>query len=359
MRISRRSFIKLGALGLGAGMLPSDRISPWLQEAPDLIDQWKKQYTNGTWLGRVLDTQPLRSRPDADSNQVGTKYQDAVVVILREVVGRGPRANPVNHRWFETSEGYLWAPHVFPMEFRINQPLETIPDGQVWVEVTVPWVQGRTQPSEYAPSAQLYGGVPATLYHSSLYPATKAVADTQGRIWYFLDELALPMYARAEGLRAITADEVAPISPEVEDKRIVVDLTTRLHTLSARENGKEVFFAYISSGKIDTEKHTSATPPGIHPIWRKRIGNRMLGGNAATGYDTPGVGWTCIFGANGEAVHSTHWHNDFGIEKSHGCVNARPQDAKWVFRWTAPVVDYPEGDKTISGSGSTSVQVLF
>jgi lipoprotein-anchoring transpeptidase ErfK/SrfK len=358
MRFSRRSFMKLGALGLGAGMLPAARISPLLQEAPDLIDLWKQQYANGTWLGRVLDTQKLRARPDDESNQVGIKYEDAVVVILREVVGRGPRANPVNHRWFETSEGYLWAPHVFPMEFRINQPLETIPDGHVWVEVTVPWVQGRTQPSDYASSAQLYGGVPATLYHSSLYPAKKAVPDTQGRIWYLLDEKALPMYARAEGLRVLTAEEVAPISPEVEDKKIVVDLTTRLHTLSALENGREVFFTYISCGKIDTEKHTSVTPPGIHPIWWKRIGVRMQGGNAATGFDTPGIGWTCVFSA-GAAIHSTFWHNDFGIEKSHGCVNARPQDAKWIFLWTAPVVDYPEGDRAISGPGGTPVEVLF
>jgi lipoprotein-anchoring transpeptidase ErfK/SrfK len=344
MKLSRRKFLQLAAAGAGYELLPKKAFDFRMQSGVDGLDEWKKIYSNGAWLGRLLATLPLLKRPDADSAQVGKKYTDSIVEIVREVIGK---------------EGYLWAPYVFPMEFQMQTPLNSIPNGKVWVEVTVPWVQGRTKPSESAPSAQLYGGLPATLYHSSIYPATKTVTDAQGRIWYFLDELALPMYARAEGLRVITAEEVAPISPDVENKLIVVDLTTRLHTLSALENGKEVFFAYVSSGAINLEKHTSATPPGDHPIWMKRIGNRMLGGNAANGYDTPGVGWTCVFSGHGEAIHSTHWHNDFGIEKSHGCVNARPQDAKWIFRWTAPPVSYPEGDKRIAGSGSTVVRVVF
>lgn len=167
------------------------------------------------------------------------------------------------------------------------------------------------------------------------------------------------MYARAEGLRLITAEEVAPISPEVENKLIVVDLTRSTKTLSALEDGKEVFFTYISCGGINEEEHKSATPPGDHPIWRKRIGLRMGGGDINTGYDLPGVGWVCLFSGNGEAIHSTYWHNDFGIPKSHGCVNTRPQDAQWLFRWTSPVVDYPSGDWTAQGKGGTTVRVLF
>jgi lipoprotein-anchoring transpeptidase ErfK/SrfK len=359
MPLSRRNFLQLAALGASSPLWSKAASGLWKQSAVDLIDTWKEKYAAGTRLGRVVGTWPLRKQPNADSAELGTKYDDAVVEILREVVGRGPLNSPHNHRWFETPEGYLWAPYVVPLDFQIQSSLAQIPNGRVWVEVTVPWVQGRTQPSEYAPSAQLYGGVPATLYSSSVYPATKSVADEQGRIWYFLDELALPMYARAEGLRVITAEEVAPISPEVQDKLIVVDLTTRLHTLSALENGKEVFFCHVSSGAINLAEHKSVTPPGDHPIWMKRVGNRMMGGNAASGFDTPGVAWTCVFSGNGEAIHSTHWHNDFGIEKSHGCVNARPEDAKWIFRWSAPSVGYPEGVRNISGSGSTVVRVKF
>ena len=38
------------------------------------------------------------------------------------------------------------------------------------------------------------------------------------------------------------------------------------------------------------------------------------------------------------AIHSAYWHRDFGIPKSHGCVNVPTDDARWLFEWTAPKV---------------------
>jgi lipoprotein-anchoring transpeptidase ErfK/SrfK len=309
-------------------------------------------------LGRVLATLTLRKRPDSEAAELGKKFQDNIVEILREVVGKGPRADPHNHRWFETPEGYLWAPWVYPMEFQPQQPSETIPGGKAWAEVTVPWVQGRSAPSDFAPVIMLESnGLPLTLYYASIYIVKKAVKDETGQVWYQLEDSALSMYARADGLRLITSEELTPISPEVDDKLVVVNLRRRMKTITALENDKEVFYAVIASGGTDPETGLSSTPPGDHPIWRKCIGKRMSG-NAGGGYDLPGVGWISLFGGPGEGIHSTYWHNDYGIEKSHGCVNARPEDAKWLFRWTQPAVQYPEGDVTISGKGSTMVRVL-
>ena len=36
------------------------------------------------------------------------------------------------------------------------------------------------------------------------------------------------------------------------------------------------------------------------------------------------------------ALHGAFWHSNFGREKSHGCVNLSPADAKKVFGWTEP-----------------------
>jgi lipoprotein-anchoring transpeptidase ErfK/SrfK len=359
MKLSRRKFLQLTALGAGYELLPKKAFGFRLQTGVDSLDEWKKTYSNGTRLGRVLATLPLLKRPDAESEKVGKKYQDAIVTIVREVVGKGPAADPHNHRWFETPDGYLWAPYVFPQEFQIQTPLNSIPDGKVWVEVSVPWLQGHVAPDINSPSYLLQPySRPATLYNAAIFPATKAVTDSGGRVWYFLDELAAPMYARAEGLRVITAEETAPISPNVEDKQIVVDLTGNLLTLSARENGKEVYYAVISSGGHDPDTGQWTTPVGEHPIYRKRIGLRMGGGDLTTGYDLVGVGWTCLFTGHGEAIHSTYWHNDFGIPKSHGCVNARPEDAKWIFRWTTPAAPYPAGDVEKPMPGGTRVKVI-
>jgi lipoprotein-anchoring transpeptidase ErfK/SrfK len=359
VKLSRRKFLQLAALGAGYELFPKTTLGLWKQSDIDQIDQWKQTYSNGTRLGRVLATLPLRNRPDAEAAEVGKKYQDTIVTILREVVGRGPATSPHNHRWFETPDGYLWAPYVFPQEFQIQTPLASIPNGKVWVEVTVPWVQGHVAPDESSPVYLLQpGDRPATLFSASIYPAKKVVQDGQGRAWYFLDELSAPMYARAEGLRVITAEETTPISPDVEDKQIVVDLSGNLLTLSARENGKEVYYAVISSGGRDPDTGQWSTPVGEHPIYRKRIGLRMGGGDLETGYDLVGVGWTCLFSGHGEAIHSTYWHNDFGIPKSHGCVNARPEDAKWIFRWTTPAAPYPGGDVEKPMPGGTRVKVV-
>jgi hypothetical protein len=43
---------------------------------------------------------------------------------------------------------------------------------------------------------------------------------------------------------------------------------------------------------------------------------------------------------------------------SHGCVNALPEDAKWIFRWVNPQVDYEPGDITVSMPGGTIVEVI-
>jgi lipoprotein-anchoring transpeptidase ErfK/SrfK len=36
------------------------------------------------------------------------------------------------------------------------------------------------------------------------------------------------------------------------------------------------------------------------------------------------------------AIHGTYWHANFGVPMSHGCVNASPEDAGWLYGW-APV----------------------
>ncbi len=100
-----------------------------------------------------------------------------------------------------------------------------------------------------------------------------------------------------------------------------------------------------------------ATPVGLHRIARKYISLQMSGGTTGAGYDLPGIGWTSIFATGGVAIHSTFWHNSFGIPQSHGCVNCKPDDARWVFRWTAPTVSAEPGDITVAGQKSTQVLI--
>lgn len=52
----------------------------------------------------------------------------------------------------------------------------------------------------------------------------------------------------------------------------------------------------------------------------------------------PGVKWVQYFYSE-YAFHSTYWHSDFGVPKSHGCINMTNADAKWLFDWAGPTWD--------------------
>jgi lipoprotein-anchoring transpeptidase ErfK/SrfK len=363
MPVSRRDFLKMGLAGVAAGFAPS-RLPVWIDpirkaDSGTGLDSWKTQYKSGDWLGRVIssnyfstETFPLRSRPTPEATKVGEKKPEEIIRILREVVGAGPQASSYSHRWFETPEGYIYAPRVYPQAFQINQPLETISGERVWVEVTVPWLEGRRDPSDSSPILVLPGDRPTLLYYASIYPATGVVKDDQGKIWYRLEENAPVMYARAEGMRVIAPAETEPIHPEVENKEIVVDLDRQ--SLSALEDGKEVYYAIITSGPFLPDKREWITPSGNFAVYWKRMGVRMEAGTSTSGYSDPGVGWASYFiSSKGIAIHSTYWHNSFGEPGSNGCINARPQDAQWIFRWTSPALEYAKleiWDRTWKGT---------
>jgi lipoprotein-anchoring transpeptidase ErfK/SrfK len=129
-------------------------------------------------------------------------------------------------------------------------------------------------------------------------------------------------------------DDINLITPEIswENKRIEVNLTTQ--TLVAYENDKSVFQTSISSG-IPSGNHTT-TPSGDFHVQEKMPSKHMGDGNLFAGpdeYELPGVPWTAFFTDYGHAFHGTYWHDNFGTPMSHGCVNMRTSDAKWLFLW--------------------------
>lgn len=62
--------------------------------------------------------------------------------------------------------------------------------------------------------------------------------------------------------------------------------------------------------------------------------------------------------AAGFALHAAYWHDVFGKQRSHGCVNLSPIDAHRVFKWTEPAI--PDGWHAINtgedfGKGTTVI----
>lgn len=333
-RLSRRAFLKAGAVSAAGLLLP---------RATDRFPQGEK-------LGRVTEPRAeIYSRPRPDSRQLGTLAFDDVVVIEREVVGVG--VYPHNHIWFETPDGYVWSSNLQPVRDVSNPILDIIPEDGQWMEVSTPYVDGRTEPGPQAP-------VRCRLFYAMILNVDARVEGADGEVWYRVhDETGVKMFAPGEVFRLITPDEMAPTSRQAEIKEIYVDLTRQ--ELSAVEDGVEVYFTRISSGYyFDQDGHRQwNTPIGRQWTWRKMVSSHMAGGDRVSGWDLPGVGWVILFSGIGAAVHSTYWHNDFGTPRSRGCINVRPEDAKWLFRWSKPAVPYKPGDVTIQGPVGSPVIV--
>jgi lipoprotein-anchoring transpeptidase ErfK/SrfK len=355
-RPSRRDFLKLA--GLGYGGLQAINLGKLQSEPP----VWE-QFSAGERLGRVIGGRvPVYSRPDTESQVVATLYDDAVVPWLRETVGRRPLW--FSQRFVETPEGYIYSPNLQPVRNLPNQPLSEIEGAGMWMEVSVPYVDFSLA-NPPARSPWLQNGSWPRLYYSQVMWAGGMRTGENGQVYYQVMErygtFGDLFWVPAEAMRPITAEEVTPIRPEVdpESKRVVVNLARQ--ELSCFEGQEEIYACRVSTGgKWDKDGNPSdkwITPVGTLTIWRKLVSVHMTGGTTGGGYDLPGIGWTALFSGNGVAIHSTFWHNSFGIPKSHGCVNAAPEDAKWVWRWTQPAVEYDPGDIIISIKGSTKVTV--
>jgi hypothetical protein len=357
--ISRRDFLKLTSAGLVSLALPYPQIRPSLPDFPE-----------AERLGRVLPLKvEVKSRPDVESSTVATYYEDDVLPWLRELPGRAPGVD--NQRWVEVPEGYVRSPFLQPVRFQLAEPAAEIPDTSqgpgMWVEVCVPYVNVQlVNPAPKSPRVKelVRTGYPLRLYYSQILWADRIRVTEEGAIQYRINEkygtYGDLFWADARAFRPITPEEMAPLHPGVENKRIVVNLNYQ--TVSCYEGADEVFFARISTGvKFDPEGNpipVSSTPQGRMAIWRKLVSLHMSGGTSGGGWDLSGIGWTTLFAGNGVAIHSTYWHNSYGIPMSRGCVNASPEASKWIFRWCDPVVEYDPGELTVQWPGGTPVEVI-
>jgi hypothetical protein len=296
---------------------------------------------------------------------IKTVYEDTVFLWEKEVVGQAPPGY-FSRRWVQTPEGYIYAPALQPCKYLPNSPIASLADTSLgpgmWAEVTVPYVNILLA-NPPARSPWLSAVQNPRLYFSQIIWVDDIQPDATGKIMYRIKERFAYediFWADATAFRPLNEGDFTPISADVTDKKIAVNATYQY--LTCLEGGREVYFCRVSTGsKINAEGQTVdtwATPLGEFPINRKVASMHMSGGSSGNGYDTPGIGWTSLFAPDGVAIHSTFWHNDFGVARSHGCVNVLPEDAKWIFRWTQPLVPYDPGDVTVQMPGGTKVEVI-
>jgi lipoprotein-anchoring transpeptidase ErfK/SrfK len=112
-----------------------------------------------------------------------------------------------------------------------------------------------------------------------------------------------------------------PADQSLAGKWIEVDLSDQ--RLYAHEGQTTVLNVLVSTG---TRYHPTVT--GRFKIYVKYRSAPMSG----PGYYLPGVPYIMYF-YGGYGIHGTYWHNNFGHPMSHGCVNMKTSEAKWLFEW--------------------------
>jgi len=283
----------------------------------------------------------------------------------RDVPGTGSAYNSL---WYRTRGGWVHSAWIQPMEFHERPAIfrEAGPNG-FWIEVIEPKTGTREEPSPRASS--LYDYVYGTVYR-----VVDVATDEMGTVWYkTYDEYTdknlgiepTHHWVRANHVRRIHESEFMSIRPEVADKRIVVDLASQ--TLTCFEGHTVVLTTKVATGAAFKQADSSvidfATPKGDHRVILKQPSRHMraIEGERDTDawFDLPGVPWNTFFTYDGIAIHGTYWHNDFGIVRSHGCVNVPISVARFIYRWTFPTAPYTDafvrGD--VPGMSSTSVEV--
>jgi hypothetical protein len=381
--LSRRDFLKLAGLGLGALAFKPDLL-------PDLeslsIPKRLPQFPNSEIIGRVVDAGvDLRSRPTNDPNlntSIAKLEADTLLEWNREVIGN-VIGGLSNQRYVETPQGYVYGSVVQPTRNFPNTPITEIPAGQsgFWAEVTVPYVDLAHEGIVASPWLRdhIQYNFPPRLYYGQVvwmdqirtsngFVEYRWNEDANGRGYGYGGSYGEYFWADGAGFKVLTDDDVSMISPDVDPNEKTMALNLDYQTLSCFERGREVFFCRVSSGKKYLDYNTGemvdySTPTGTLLTHWKIISKNMTAGDEAAGYSTPAVPWCTFIATGGIAVHGAHWHNAFGERRSHGCVNVTPEDAKWIFRWTTPHVSLAAGEerRTLPDHGTvvTSTETKF
>lgn len=362
--IPRRQLLKLIAASAATAAL-----SPVLHARARYPILRREDTERWVWMGRAIHPLTFYEKPATSSTRLNTCKRDDSFLIIRHV--RAP-FSAHNTLWYETPLGYVHSAWVYPMRIYPPQPfIRDVGEWGFWVEVAQPYTEAYLEPRTSAKKEYRF-------YGNTVYHVVEAFEDEQGVGWYkVFDEFPMqdPPYqwVLAKDVRRIPRHEMAPIRPFVGSKRIEIELSRQ--RLTCYEGDRPVFSTLVSSGVgiqpvhirverdgvevIETVNVDLATPVGDAYVLLKQPSRHMTNRPMKPGapwplvdvFDLPGVPWNLFFDLSGTAIHGTYWHNDFGVKRSHGCVNVSTLAARWIYRWVHPIGgfedDFIQGDSRV------------
>ncbi len=137
----------------------------------------------------------------------------------------------------------------------------------------------------------------------------------------------LPTGAVRRSLVAVAAARRRPGAIPAGVRWVHVDLSEQ--TLVAYDGDHPVLATLVSTGREKFE-----TPPGLYRVYYKEV-HASMHGEEPEHYFVDEVPFVQYFRGD-MALHGTFWHDRFGVQASHGCVNLSLADAEFLFGWAPP-----------------------
>jgi len=220
------------------------------------------------------------------------------------------------------------------------------------------WIRGGNTSGRVAPSSftgMIFAGTPAQQFGWVLYQTesqTSPGAGSGALTGRILNRYDIIQVYRSETVNGITWLMIGPDEwidktktalvypafspPEGVTNGRWIEINLLEQTVSVYQDNRLVFATLTSTGIPGWW-----TRPGLFQITQKLDSTPMSGAFEADRSDyyyLEDVPWTMYFD-EARALHGAYWHNYFGYEQSHGCVNLSPGDSHWLYLW-ANVGDY-------------------
>ena len=258
---------------------------------------------------------------------------------LLRVAGISPGIEGDTAIWWATTEGYVGL-HTLRTATSDFARMWTLPDGS---DAVGGWWGGIRSQTNVRAAPTTRAPIVGTLVPGD---RVKVLSEVQGdavgtnATWYRIDGGRFAGAVVHSSLVARLPEPKAVLAPRPADApaglgTIVVSRTASTLTYLDADNNPR-FATYVSLGRAGVE-----TPEGEYETMGKYHFDTMSSTtvlNADHAYNLPNVPFVQYYLDGGYAIHSTYWHDHFGLVESQGCINLTWSDGAFLFALTQPSV---------------------
>jgi hypothetical protein len=309
---------------------------PWTQVPDGFVPSSDIAEDMTPWIAEVsLPSVSIYARPSAkEPVRRSAKRGD-----LLRVSGVSPGIEGDTATWWATTEGYVGL-HTLRQATSDWAKNWALPDGS---EATSGWWGAIRSQANVRAAPTIDAPLVGTLVPGDrvkVLGELKGAAVNGNPTWYRIDG---GRYAGAVVHSSLVSRMAQPkpvVAARPEDAppglgTLVVSRSAATLTYLDVDN-QPLFATYVSLGRAGVE-----TPQGEYETMGKYRFDTMSSltvANADHAYHLPNVPFVEYYLDGGYAIHSTYWHDHFGLVESQGCINLTWGDGEYLFNLTQPTV---------------------